>query len=51
MEILNLFIRDVDFEKRMIKPKAHSGETKKTWLSFFNTETSRVLKTILGSEK
>jgi integrase len=47
MEILNLFIRDVDFEKRMIKPKAHSGDTKKAWLSFFNEETSNVLKQYL----
>ena len=47
MEILNLLSSDVDFEKRMIKPKAHSGETKKAWLSFFNEETSRVLKQYL----
>jgi len=47
MEILNLLISDVDFEKRMIKPKAHSGETKKAWLSFFNEETSHVLNQYL----
>ena len=51
MEILNLFIRDIDFEKRIIKPKAHSGETKKAWLSFFNEETSRVLKQYLEDRK
>ena len=47
MEVLNIAIGDIDFEKRMIKPKAHSGETKKAWLSFFNEETSRVLKQYL----
>jgi len=47
MEVLNLLISEIDFEKRMIKPMAHSGETKKAWLSFFNEETSRVLKQYL----
>jgi integrase/recombinase XerD len=51
MEILNLLIRDVDFKKRMIKPKTHSGETKKAWLSFFNEETSRVLKQYLETRR
>ena len=51
MEVLNLFIRDIDFEKRMIKPKAHSGETKKVWLSFFNEETSRVLRQYLEARR
>ena len=51
MEVLDLFIKDVDFEKRMIKPKSHLGETKKVWLSFFNEETSHVLKQYLQARK
>jgi integrase len=51
MEVLNLALGDIDFEKRMIKPKAHSGETKKAWLSFYNEETSRVLKQYLEARR
>jgi integrase len=51
MEILSLTWKDVDFEKRMIKPKFHNGETKKVWVSFFNMETARVLKQYLESRK
>ena len=48
-EVLNVLIRDIDFGKRMIRPKPHSGETKKALLSFFNEETSHVLKQYLES--
>ena len=51
MEVLNLSIKDIDFEKKMIKPKPHSGDTKKAWLSFFNEETSQVLKQYLETRK
>jgi integrase len=51
MEVLNLLIKDIDFEKRMIRPKAHSGDTKKAWLSFFNEEASRVLKQYLETRR
>ena len=51
MEVLNLSITDIDFGKRMIKPKAHSGETKKAWLSFFNEETLYALHRYLETRK
>ena len=51
MEVLNLSIEDIDFGKKMVKPKPHSGDTKRVWLSFFNEETSEVLKQYLESRK
>jgi len=51
MEVLNLSITDIDFQNRMIKPKPHSGDTEKTWLSFFNEETSQILKQYLETRK
>ncbi|KON33421.1 MAG: hypothetical protein AC479_04380, partial [miscellaneous Crenarchaeota group-6 archaeon AD8-1] len=51
MEVLDLFISDINFERRMIKPKSHLGETKKVWLSFFNEETSLVLKQYLEARQ
>lgn len=30
-EILSLKIEDIDFEKRMVTPNNHLGETKKSW--------------------
>jgi len=37
-EILSLKPDDIDFEKRMITPNNHFGETKKSWCSFYNKE-------------
>jgi integrase len=37
-EILNLDIKDVDFEKRMLSPVDGESKTKHTWFSFFNDE-------------
>ena len=51
MEVLNLSIEDIDFGEKMVKPKSHSGETKRAWLNFFNEETSEVLKQYLESRK
>jgi integrase/recombinase XerD len=42
-EILTLRFEDVDFEKRMITPNNHSGETKKSWVSFYNEEAEAAL--------
>jgi integrase/recombinase XerD len=42
-EILTLRFEDVDFEKRMITPNNHSGETKKSWVSFYNKEAEAAL--------
>ena len=37
-EILLLEPEDIDFENRMITPNNHLGETKKSWVSFYNQE-------------
>ena len=48
-EVLNLRIRDIDFEKRMIIPKGNPSRTKKTWITFYNDEAEEALKKYLGS--
>jgi integrase len=50
-EILTLEPEDVDFENRMITPKNHRGETKKSWVSFYNEEAEIVLKGYLATKK
>ena len=50
-EALSLKTEDIDFNTRMIIPNCHSGETKKSWLSFYNEETEKVLKSYLASKK
>ena len=50
-EVLSLNLKDIDFNTRMITPQAHEGETKKSWLSFFNMEAENVLKEYLASKK
>jgi len=37
-EILSLKPENIDFNKRMITPNNHEGETKKSWVSFYNEE-------------
>jgi integrase/recombinase XerD len=51
MELLTLGKDDVDWDKRMIIPKNHSGETKKSWVAFFNEEAERALKRYLATRK
>ena len=49
-EILSLRIgSDVDFEKRMLTPDNHNGQTKCSWVSFYNEEAEKVLVEYLGS--
>ena len=43
-EILTLKPEDIDFEKRMITPDNHKGETKKSWVSFYNEEAEKALE-------
>jgi len=50
-EILSLKLEDIDFEKRMITPDNHGGETKKSWVSFYNEEAEKALKEYLDSKK
>jgi integrase len=51
MELLSLRKDDIDWEKRMIIPKNHSGETKKSWVAFFNEEAELALKQYLAARK
>jgi integrase/recombinase XerD len=50
-EILSLKLEDIDFSKRMITPNIHEGETKKSWVSFFNDEAEAVLNEYLATKK
>jgi integrase/recombinase XerD len=50
-EILSLKPEDIDFGKRMITPNNHEGETKKSWVSFYNKEAETVLKEYLATKK
>jgi integrase len=46
-EILSLKLENVDFTRRMVVPKCHSGETKRSWVSFYNRETQEILEQFL----
>jgi integrase len=50
-EALSLNIEDIEFEKRMVNPKPHSGKTKHTWITFFNEECEKSLKFYLSERK
>ncbi len=46
-EVLSLTKGDVDLERRLILPNAHSGETKRSWVSCFNDEAAEALRIYL----
>jgi integrase len=50
-EILSLKLEDIDFSKRMITPNNHSGETKKSWVSFYNEEAEQALREYAKTKK
>jgi len=50
-EVLSLKLCDVDFKKRMVTPNCHSGRTKKSYVSFYNEETEKLLTEIVEAEK
>jgi integrase len=50
-EILSLRSDNIEFDKRMITPNNHGGETKKSWVSFFNDEAEQTLKEYLATKK
>jgi integrase len=50
-EILSLKPENIDFKKRMITPCNHEGETKKSWVSFYNEEAETALKNYLATKK
>jgi integrase len=42
-ELLSLHIEDVDFDERIVVPKVHTGNTKHSWVSFYNEECGEIL--------
>ena len=50
-ELLSLRKGDIDWERRMVIPSNHSGETKRSWVTFFNEEAERALKGYLATRK
>ena len=50
-EVLGLRPENIDFNTRMITPNEHEGETKKSWLSFYNVEAEKVLDEYLRTKK
>jgi len=50
-EILSLTLDNIDFEKRMITPNNHTGNTKKSWVSFYNEEAEEVLNEYLQTRR
>jgi len=47
-EIMLLKLEDLDLDRRMIIPNVHSGNTKKSWIGFFNEEAKEVLTKYLA---
>jgi integrase len=43
-ELLSLRVDDIDFSTRTVVPKAHSGRTKHSWVSFYNEECEQALR-------
>ena len=47
-EVLDLTVKDIDFEQRVLRPNnGYSNRTKRTWFSFYNAEAERALRTYL----
>jgi site-specific recombinase XerD len=51
MEQLSLRKDGIDWDKRMMVPRNHSGETKRSWATFFNGEAEQALKEYLATRK
>ncbi len=47
-EILWMKLEDLDLNRRIIIPNVHSGNTKKSWIGFFNEEAEEVLAEYLA---
>lgn len=50
-EILLLKPENIDFNRRMITPNNHEGETKKSWVSFYNDEAEQALQEYMKTKK
>lgn len=48
-ELLTLRKDNIDWEKRMVMPNSHNGQTKRSWVTFFNGEAERTLKEYLAT--
>ena len=48
-ELLSLTKDDIDWDKQMVIPSNHSGETKRSWVTFFNEEAECALKEYLAT--
>ncbi len=49
LRISELLDANIDRNNRMIIPKSHTGNTKKSWISFFNGETANLMKQFKGN--
>ena len=47
-EILSMSMEDLDLNRRIIIPAVHSGNTKRSWIGFFNEEAKEVLVAYLA---
>jgi integrase len=50
-EILSLKLENINFSRRMVTPDNHNGETKKSWVSFYNQEAEQALNEYLSTKK
>jgi integrase len=50
-EVICLKPENVDFNGRMITPDVHEGDTKKSWVSFFNAEAEKALNEYVASKR
>ena len=50
-EVICLRPENIDFNNRMITPCVHEGNTKRSWVSFFNVEAEKALNEYLASRK
>jgi integrase len=50
-EVIYLKPENVEFKNRMITPCVHKGESKKSWVSFFNAEAEKALNEYLALKK
>ena len=50
-EMLSLKFENIDFSNRMVLPSCHEGETKQSFVSFYNEEAEKALNQYLASRK
>lgn len=50
-EIMSMKVEDLDLDRRIIIPAVHSGNTKRSWIGFFNGEAKEILEEYLAKCK